>query len=629
MNIIIPLGGTGERFKKENYALPKPLIKVLGKEMILHVIQNLNLNNDDVIHIIYNSELEQYGFTDLLHRCDIKLNLIKLNKRTEGASETILYGLSTFNDEKLKKKCVLIDGDTFYTKDILSIYRTQYDNAVFAFDDDQDNPIFSYITFNENGIINEIKEKCKISNYANTGCYCFKSGLLLKEYCEKIISRNIRQNGEYYTSCVIDLMIRENNIFIANIINKTDFHCIGTPLQLKLYCMNNFKKGDKLKICFDLDGTLVTSPTEGKDYKTVMPINKNIEFLRYLKNCGHYIIIYTARRMRTHESNVGKVLKDIGKITFDTLDEFNIPYDEIYFGKPNADIYIDDKATNAYYDLEKETGIYFNKVNERSFNQITMTSMDIVVKRGNMDKLNGEIHWYKNIPIELKDLFPTFIKEEKDGYIIEKINGITLSFIFVKESLSIDLFKNFLNIISKMHHVNVNNANVNIDIYANYIDKIKERYQTYNYSKYPNSKKIYDNLITFFNNYKSNNLGKIGVIHGDPVFTNVIFTKDMNYKFIDMRGKVGNQYTIYGDIFYDYAKIYQSLIGYDEILLEKYVSMSYKVSLLNIFENHIIELYGKDCLNDIKIITDSLLFSLIPLHDNDKCNKYYELISIK
>ena len=32
-----------------------------------------------------------------------------------------------------------------------------------------------------------------------------------------------------------------------------------------------------------------------------------------------------------------------------------------------------------------------------------------------------------------------------------------------------------------------------------------------------------------------------------------------------MRGKVGDKLTICGDWLYDWAKIYQSIIGYDEI----------------------------------------------------------------
>ncbi len=40
--------------------------------------------------------------------------------------------------------------------------------------------------------------------------------------------------------------------------------------------------------------------------------------------------------------NIGKVMADIGKVTLDTLEKFDIPYDELYFGKPYAHYYIDD-----------------------------------------------------------------------------------------------------------------------------------------------------------------------------------------------------------------------------------------------------------------------------------------------
>ena len=42
-----------------------------------------------------------------------------------------------------------------------------------------------------------------------------------------------------------------------------------------------------------------------------------------------------------------------------------------------------------------------------------------------------------------------------------------------------------------------------------------------------------------------------------------------------MRGKIANKATILGDKFYDYAKLYQSLIGYDFILNDKSISFSY------------------------------------------------------
>jgi NDP-sugar pyrophosphorylase family protein len=51
MNIIIPLGGMGERFKKEGFIQPKPLIPILGKPMLYHLIDKLILNNDDKLII--------------------------------------------------------------------------------------------------------------------------------------------------------------------------------------------------------------------------------------------------------------------------------------------------------------------------------------------------------------------------------------------------------------------------------------------------------------------------------------------------------------------------------------------------------------------------------------------------
>ena len=47
-----------------------------------------------------------------------------------------------------------------------------------------------------------------------------------------------------------------------------------------------------------------------------------------------------------------------GKQTFELLSRLDIPYDELHFGKPWAQFYIDDCGVNAYADLEKELGYY-------------------------------------------------------------------------------------------------------------------------------------------------------------------------------------------------------------------------------------------------------------------------------
>jgi hypothetical protein len=229
----------------------------------------------------------------------------------------------------------------------------------------------------------------------------------------------------------------------------------------------------------------------------------------------------------------------------------------------------------------------------------------------------------------LKVYFPIFINNGNNWYSIEKINGLTLSYLYVNESLSEDLLNKYLLLLNKIHTVKENIDNNNeLNIYSNYCKKIKDRYSNYDYTKFSRSEIIYNKLIEYFNEYENNNKGIHGIIHGDAVFSNCIIDENNNFKLIDMRGKLDDKLTIYGDILYDYSKVYQSLIGYDEILFDKIISNDYKTKLLNIFNNFIKSNLGDEYLEIIKMICNSLLFTLIPLHRNEKCILFYNLINI-
>jgi capsule biosynthesis phosphatase len=413
---------------------------------------------------------------------------------------------------------------------------------------------------------------------------------------------------------------------------------MGTPLQVrqfcnnfpKISCINNTNKIKSLRICFDLDNTLVSYPKIPNDYTSVEPIQKNIDFLKYLKSFGHTIIIYTARRMKSHSGNVGKIMADVGIITFKTLIRFNIPYDEIYFGKPYANVYIDDMALNAYNNLEKSLGFYMDNIHPRSFNEITETSINTITKKSS--NLRGEIYYYNNMPLSIKDMFPYMINYDNETYkwyTMEKINGLSLTTLYISELLTTTILKHVMNSITRIQRVPIIETNLsNINIYANYYNKMKLRYEPYDYSIFKNSEIIYNDIQKNLLDYETNDRGKLTVIHGDPVMTNIIINNHDKIKFIDMRGKLSDKYTIYGDYLYDWAKLYQSLIGYDLILQDKEVSSNYKNKLLTYFENYFVELFSIEQFNDLKLITNSLLFTLIPLHDNDKCKRYFELISI-
>jgi capsule biosynthesis phosphatase len=69
-----------------------------------------------------------------------------------------------------------------------------------------------------------------------------------------------------------------------------------------------------------------------------------VEYIRALWEKGNYIIISTARNMATHNNNVGKIIAKQAPVVIEWLKKWEVPYDELHFGKPNADYFIDDKG---------------------------------------------------------------------------------------------------------------------------------------------------------------------------------------------------------------------------------------------------------------------------------------------
>jgi capsule biosynthesis phosphatase len=623
MIVIITLGGIGIRFKKNGYSHPKGLINIFCKPMIYYLIEKLNLEKIKYVLIPYNSEYSKYYIELLLKKDFPNINFIfhMLEKNTLGAADTINIALKNVNLNK-DMPILCLDCDSFYLCDIVSLWNGK--NVIFTNEVYSNNLSYSYIKINNENIITDIKEKEKISNNGCVGAYGFASYKEFIKYSDYIILNNLKEKNEFYISTVIKYMINDIKMNIISIDN-TEWLNLGTPELLRIFYNNYSGKNDitKKRICFDLDNTLVTYPYIQNDYNTVKPIKKNIDFLKYLKKYDNTIIIYTARRMKTHNGNLGKINADIGKITFDTLEKFDIPFDEIYFGKPYADFYIDDLAINSHDDIEKYLGYYTNEIKPRDFNKIYNDSIITIIKEG--DNLLGEIYYYKNIPNDIKDMFPVMIDFDKNWYKIEKIFGITVSILYTSELLKENILDDIIDSINKLHSTEINICD-NINIYRNYAEKLKNRYESYDYSNFKDSKIIFKKIYNDLKKYEEEDKGKKVIIHGDPVMTNILVNNFNKIKFIDMRGIIDNDLTIYGDYLYDWAKLYQSLIGYDYILQDKIKNEEYIDYLVNYFKNYFITKFSRDEFNLLKIITKSLLFSLIPLHNNDKCNDYFNLI---
>lgn len=100
------------------------------------------------------------------------------------------------------------------------------------------------------------------------------------------------------------------------------------------------------RLVIDLDDTLTVSD-ETLAYDSKQPNLRLIERLREYQKDGFEIIIQTARNMRTHRGSIGKINAQTLPVIIDWLKKHDVPYDEIYVGKPwcgSEGFYVDDKA---------------------------------------------------------------------------------------------------------------------------------------------------------------------------------------------------------------------------------------------------------------------------------------------
>ena len=98
---------------------------------------------------------------------------------------------------------------------------------------------------------------------------------------------------------------------------------------------------------FDIYGTLCPIKKKDEKYEDLVPYKNMIDKLKYYKENGARIVLFTSRNMNSYQGNLGIINKNTAKILLDWLDKWEIPYDEILYGKPwpgHKGFYVDDRT---------------------------------------------------------------------------------------------------------------------------------------------------------------------------------------------------------------------------------------------------------------------------------------------
>ena len=110
-----------------------------------------------------------------------------------------------------------------------------------------------------------------------------------------------------------------------------------------------------MKLVFDIDGVLCDE--ENPDVSLRNPYIDRIAYVNSLFEQGHDIIIYTSRGMKSCNDNPDEADKKYRELTTKQLNAWGLCFDKLFFGKPNADVYIDNKnASLDFFNMLGNTG---------------------------------------------------------------------------------------------------------------------------------------------------------------------------------------------------------------------------------------------------------------------------------
>lgn len=116
-------------------------------------------------------------------------------------------------------------------------------------------------------------------------------------------------------------------------------------------------------LIFDVDGTLCAIKNKDEKYEDIIPDEEMVNKLKFYKKNGAKIVLFTSRNMKTYQGNLGLINANTAVVMQEWLKKWEIPYDEILFGKPwpgHKGFYIDDRAvrpdeflSNSFEELEE------------------------------------------------------------------------------------------------------------------------------------------------------------------------------------------------------------------------------------------------------------------------------------
>jgi len=212
--VVIPMAGTGDRYRRAGHVLPKPLIDVDGEPMIARVVAMFP--GASFLFIVNRDHVRDFAIDRVLRRLAPSCRLVEVAPHKDGPVATLLgaaEALDTDEDALVTYCDYGVEWDFGAFRGFVGSGR--FDAAITSyrgFHPHLVGPQLYAHTRVDGDRVTAIREKGFWSDRraepASAGLYWFKSGRRLLESCRRLVASGERVNGEFYASLLIDEVLR-------------------------------------------------------------------------------------------------------------------------------------------------------------------------------------------------------------------------------------------------------------------------------------------------------------------------------------------------------------------------------------------------------------------------------------
>lgn len=220
MKIIVPMAGIGSRLRPHTLTVPKPLTVIAGKPIVQRLVEDIAAVIDEEIdEIAFIIGTTAKGFP-----ADTGEKLLKIAAELGAKGSVYIQdvALGTAHaiycaKESLRGPCVVAYADTLFKADFT--LDVNVDGAIWV--KQVENPSAFGVIKLKDGFISDFIEKPKefVSDLAIIGIYYFKSGEKILEEIQYLIDNDLKENGEYQITNVLESLKQQGAKFMPGTVS--------------------------------------------------------------------------------------------------------------------------------------------------------------------------------------------------------------------------------------------------------------------------------------------------------------------------------------------------------------------------------------------------------------------------